>query len=112
MNKQDMKATVKALHQDGWHDVYAQNWDGYYTVKAVDTVTGYPRNFDERYYSKSQIRRQIRKAIGLVEFERTCRKVKENGRLKKAYHVPGTPEQGKHVMLMTVLHDRLEKQYN
>ena len=43
--------------------------------------------------------RQLRKELGIAKYERECRLTSENGRMKKAWRVPGTPEHGHHTML-------------
>ena len=44
--------------------------------------------------------RRFRRLSGMARFERDCRMTREDGRLKKAWRVPGTQEAGRHNMFL------------
>lgn len=49
-----------------------------------------------------------RRAVGLPEFERKCRRVDCPGGTIPAYRVPGTQEAGQYAMLTQAMQDRLD----
>ena len=61
-------------------------------------TTTYPeRASDMRWTAPMKL---ARRRTGIAAFERRCRCTREFGRRKKAYRVPGTPEHGRHRMLL------------
>lgn len=62
-----------------------------------------------RIKTRAKMIRAARKAVGLPKFERECRTIREPGRHpRKAWRVPGTPESGRHAMLVRAMQDRLD----